>query len=643
MASTVEKKRFSLLVGVGAYPSNNSRKFENGNPISLRNLPGAVNDVKNMSQLLVSQFNFEKPTILLSSPSRPTSPTTQESEHSLPTHANIKKQLGEICKDTKEGDLFLFYFAGHGATLKTLETSPKDGRENDPSLLTGNYCEGKPPVRGWELNLWLRKFGEKGVRVVVIIDSCYSEKAWRDNDKQRTPFDWSEPPNLPSDEIVMQGTKGKPGHRDGELETFWDLNLPNMTVMTACKGTETASEQEENGLLYGAFTLALRKCLQTLEPASTYRILKDGTTKFFSAWSVQQNPQVFGQDRLVFLQDFEPVTTTPFLGMLKDGQVSLDAGKIHGINPRTEFVSTSAVAVKVMITDTGDYTSTATISEGSIPNSSQVVQLVPSRWSTAKSLKVTIDPNLGSDFKKYLDPELDSRLVGEFSCSRESAIPDDKDEKIIHLHLEKSKDHDINILAQEWVTKNEGPVRGWKLEGQTEKDKAKESAIAIRHLFRLGQIRQLESNTRGESKLEYSISTDEKDPLRFKYDFKNSGMKELHFVVLILSAGFHVKQLYPVEDKTCSVKRNDEDYFKFRLKAPDKSKIKEPVEEQQEYCDTIRTIVMRGKGVSMKNIELPDIWNAGEWEEKTNKEGRDGDVEEEFDWWIDDKFLTYMA
>ncbi|KAI0536693.1 hypothetical protein GGR58DRAFT_381472 [Xylaria digitata] len=146
--------------------------------------------------------------------------------------------------------------------------------------MTADYCCGRPAIRGWELNEWLWQFHEKGVRVIVVLDSCYFGGAWRAGFRFRSSENWTPPSNLPADEDAVQGSQRKPGYRDGDLNICWDLNPRDFTLMTACQNTEKAAEQNENGIVYGAFTLALMKYFQDLLNPSTptYHAICDYTT-----------------------------------------------------------------------------------------------------------------------------------------------------------------------------------------------------------------------------------------------------------------------------------------------------------------------------------------------------------------------------
>ncbi|KAI1157270.1 caspase domain-containing protein [Nemania serpens] len=684
METSTAPKRFALLVGVDFYQDNNMRRLPNGASVSLRHLEGAVNDVRIIQKLLQDQFQFGSVCTLTStaSPNDPGIPI--EPEHDWPTHANIKRAFEETHNKANSGDIFFFQFSGHGALLKATSNSPKDGRTNDSSLMTADYCCGKPAVRGWELNEWLFKFHEKGVRVVVLLDSCYSGGAWRAGSRFRAPDNWTPPPNLPSDEVAVQGTQKKPGHRDGDLGICWDLNPKGFTLMTACQNTETASERNDDMTVYGAFTLALIEYFRdpSTPLAPTYHAICNSTTRKIASWKISQNPQIFGRDRLAFLEDFEPISATPVFGTLNNGIVTLPVGKIHGINKRTEFVtiSTKSPRVIVSINEVSDLESAANIIRGSAQALSQPSLFIPYRWSSEHTLKITVDPKIRDSFQQKLLDGLESRICGEIKCVKEGEMTKNEtpnvtwpwfrlaclktiirlfgtwipgngrsteaasstkneDSKAMWFRLGVKEGGGVDIFGPEKILGDRGPVRGWKTEGETEDERARESAIALAHLFRFGQILHLENDSKDAKPFKITIGSNpgENTGRIINFTLQNNDNEGLNFAVLILSPGFHVKQLFPPTDTLQVVASGRTHSINFSLTVPDELKNSEPNNQQRGYRDIVRTVVTKGRNVSLKSIELPDIWNACLWDsQRTSSSGRDANLEVPFNWWIHD-------
>lgn len=182
-------QRFALLVGVDFYLTGPSKTTKDGSKVTLRNLGGSVNDATSIREVLWEEFQVESPSVLTSSAPETAGgeiagPT--EPEDRWPTFVNIKREFDAVYDQSTAGDFFFFHFSGHGGRLSPIDGSPDD-RSVNPSLLTVDFCCGEPAVRGWQLNEWLKRLNEKGVQVVVSLDSCYSGGSWRDSGRFRTP------------------------------------------------------------------------------------------------------------------------------------------------------------------------------------------------------------------------------------------------------------------------------------------------------------------------------------------------------------------------------------------------------------------------------------------------------------------------
>lgn len=189
-----------------------------------------------------------------------------------------------------------------------------------------------------------------------------------------------------------------------------------------------------------------------------------------------------------------------------------------------------------------------------------------------------------------------------------------------------------------------GPVRGWRSQGETDEKRARESAIALAHLFRFGQILHLrnESQDTKPFHVNFEFGSGESQQ-KVRCMFQNNQNEELHFAVLVLSPGFHVKQLFPATNNLQSVPSNECRSFGFRLTVPAELRRDEVHDRQHVYRDIIRTVVMRGKSLSLRSMELPNIWDADQWDyDRSSNSGRDGYLLDEFSWWIQDypKFST---
>lgn len=130
------------------------------------------------------------------------------------------------------------------------------------------------------------------------------------------------------------------------------------------------------------------------------------------------------------------------------------------------------------------------------------------------------------------------------------------------------------------------------------------------------------------------------DNQKVKFTFKNQCAAELHFTVIVLSPGYHVKQIYPRWDSPKTVQGSETDSFQFRMKIPDVLKRGRTANLNQWHRDILRTVVTSSKLLSLKSLELPDIWDTNHIEHKGRSHlGRDAKLLSDtsnVDWWIKD-------
>ncbi|KAJ0296648.1 hypothetical protein Brms1b_013696 [Colletotrichum noveboracense] len=639
-------KRFALLVGVDLYLNNNARKDINGSVLSLSSLQGCVNDVEAIQKLLQAEFQVDNLSILTSSPAESqhaTSVEPSESLDQLPTFKNIKSEFDKIIGQASAGDFFFFHFSGHGGRLQPLQCSPSN-RSADPSLLTADFCQGEPAVRGWQLNRWLERLNNKEVRVVAILDSCHSGGAWRGG-PFRTPADWPVVPNLPADEAAAPDDVAEPGNRDGELANSWSINPKGFTLMAACESEEKATEKTINGKPGGAFTHALVNRLKKNKMAnklSTYRVIRDQIALDIKG----QTPVIYGQDRLLFFGNVEPFSATPLVAEIKTGTASLPIGKIHGVCLGSEFSSfPPSYGTGFSITQVHDFDCNASISDAAeLALRAHQRLVVPSRWSFGeKTLRVSVDSTFENEFQRLLFKYLQNRIASDIEITEieETAGPDDS-----VLTVSQNNGH-IGVLGTgSWIGYRD-QVRGLDIAGQHMEERASKAANALSHLARFEQVFNLKGLVSNESPpYEVKLSSNGVDypgPFpnnqRHAFIFKNMCQDELYLTVISLGPGFNIKQFYPSSDFGDCVKGGQERSFPFDVSIPSELIRAGPVDQAGVHRDILRTIITKGKNVSWKSLELPHLWNADQVElgKFSSSPGRDVRVvSTSFSWWVQD-------
>ncbi|KAL6406633.1 Peptidase C14 caspase domain [Ilyonectria robusta] len=644
-------KLFSLLVGIDLYLSG-ERKNAQGKRIPIDNLQGCVNDVRNIERFLredtAQRFQVMTPSVLTSSVDQN---RTEPSEplKCWPTFANIKKEFEKVERLASPGDFFFFQFSGHGARLLKVSGSPSK-TQHDPCLLTVDYFREQRAVRGWEINQWLKNLNEKKIQIVVIIDSCYAGGGWRSGDsggRWRSPEGLATVPNLPIDGDPTIETPVMSNSRDGELDVSWSINPEGFTLMAACKGDEKAFETIINGKAGGEFTCGLLESLKPVKRSKqsevnlTYRAIRDHIAQQLTG--NDQTPRVFGRDRLLFLGSQEPFFPTRLVVKVDKDEVSLPIGKVHGIHEGCEFTTIApASEATFQIDKVEEDNCSATVP----PHVLQILQksvceVVPSRWSLGKdALQILVDASLGSEFQAALYESLQKRIVGSIKVRNHEVGRPDPDS----LRLAKGKgDGSIDIFGPQSLIGYKSAVRGLNLSGDNVEDIA---AIALSHLTRFGQILDL-SEQASNAKKPFDLTWDPGPNIngketfhehqQFKLIVANKGEDPLHFTVLGLSPGFHVKQAYPSSDHPATVDPGKEDSFSFTIRIPDELRTVQMTDDKPIHRDIFRTIITVGREFSWKILELPDIWNASQYADLIRSRRDMVPQDKGFSWWVVDR------
>jgi len=206
LTSSAPARYFALLVG-----------YNDGN------LKGVENDVYGMNKVLSGRKGFGKRIEIL----------RQEKANV----SNIRDKIREAGARMKDGDAFLFYFAGHG--------SERLGR-------SALYTEVLPPA---ELYFYLNGLLPPEAKKIVIIDGCFS------------------------------------GHF--ALERYM---RPEMIVLTSTTDKDVAKEAAHNGEVHGVFTASLIDIIEQESHRLNWRELKQRLENHHLLQRRRQRPMVAACD-----------------------------------------------------------------------------------------------------------------------------------------------------------------------------------------------------------------------------------------------------------------------------------------------------------------------------------------------------------
>ncbi|KAH7134615.1 caspase domain-containing protein [Dactylonectria estremocensis] len=656
MERPYSQRRFALLVGIDLYLRNGTNKNRDA---AINDLRGCVNDVNLMKAVIRDRFDVANPVVLTSSPGATVGKFRQSKEPSdvLPTYTNIERAFASVTAEARAGDVFFFQYSGHGGLLPRAPGSPP-GRRRDPSLLTADFCLNGPPVRGWELNRWLKRLNEKGVQVIVVLDSCYSGESWRNDQQVRTPGDWDDGPDQgeeaseeANDETPAERLAEPPAEpptessfRNAALEKSWSINPDGFTLMAACKANEVAKEIKVNGKSHGAFTHELAKLLSVSlrdTTPSTYCVLREKVAERLETH--KQSPEVFGRDRLAFFDNYEPFLTNPLVSRVEGTDIVVPIGKVHGVRRGTRFAQIPLFRdVFFDVNKINEWECRASLSSGNLVTGQYSLEVVTSKWGLGDEVfKVYVDGALGDDFQEALYERLDQLLAGFIEVEEFYGSPPNKE----FLTLTKQDPDGVAISGPSSLVGYEGPLHCLDLRGTSDLQLAARGAVALAHLARFRQILvDMPKEACRESAPFESSVTQTSNPgdanLKVKFVFKNTGDGDLYLNVLSLHPGFGVRQIYPGTRSRDAMRPGKSVSFTMEIKFP--SEIWDRAKKPASQRDMIRVVATSGEDVSWRSLELPDIWQVDQVEARAQGgNGRDFRIlEDEFRWWVVDHVIA---
>lgn len=272
-AAFAEGRKAGLFIGINEYDGKEISK-----------LRSCVNDAISMKAKLANRYGFQSPNLTLLT-------------DAAATRKNILENLASYEKQLAKGDLFVFYYSGHGSLYPDALTPDRDEtRMVTPpprtQLATGYYDSTLVPVDGhlhtsgknWgnkilddELNAIFSRFTAKGVQVIFISDSCHSGTLAKSLQPETNEVKFVSPQALGFDttnwnQLVKQG-----GRRAGE-------NFNNLLLVIASSQDSqfSAAWNPETGTRMSLFTYAFLKELESFESSGrifTYQTINDDVNR----------------------------------------------------------------------------------------------------------------------------------------------------------------------------------------------------------------------------------------------------------------------------------------------------------------------------------------------------------------------------
>ncbi|KAF2258471.1 hypothetical protein CC78DRAFT_572486 [Lojkania enalia] len=315
---------YSILIGINFYQSQPLSSCVNDVQETeryLRNLPYSVN---------ISVFSATSPT-----DPHGCSPT-EDFQH-WPTHGNVMAGFRNIISKVKALDFVHIHFSGHGTSLPPSSVNRNMG-DVALVLLDGQNGNKIRYLRGIELARIINEIVQKGARVTLVLDCCFSGGVSRnaDLDSVRSigysaEIDASSPPL--SEESIIVATNYT-ASRDGSMLSNWLIDPDTYIIFAACGPQEFAGGIEHrNKKKYGALSYLLLESLdETANSLKTSQEIYQKLCATFRQKRPQQNPVLYGNTNLSF---FGPLVSAPIASFAASGPnspgICLEGGQAHGV------------------------------------------------------------------------------------------------------------------------------------------------------------------------------------------------------------------------------------------------------------------------------------------------------------------------
>lgn len=228
-------RRRAVLVGIDDYsasrlPGPRDAKVDTRD---WRDLKGAVRDVQTLRALLMLLYGFEERDIVTL--------TDQEATRAAILQAIDKHLVAPAAK----GDSVFFYFAGHGSQVPNSRSDELD--HLDESIIPADSRRGAPDIRDKELRTRFNAILDRGARLTLLLDHCYSGSSFRGLPTGARPRGIR-----PATLDVKDGTNYGP-----RPETRGAL------VLAATQDLDSAWEiRDEQGQFHGAFSWAFIRAIR---------------------------------------------------------------------------------------------------------------------------------------------------------------------------------------------------------------------------------------------------------------------------------------------------------------------------------------------------------------------------------------------
>ncbi|MEA5499116.1 caspase family protein [Limnoraphis robusta] len=339
---------YALLIGNDCYLPNT---LPDGS--TFKSLRGCVRDITLVEEYLKKSYNLKDEHLLkLTSTNDPNNPKQPLEDPSLwPSYKNMVAKFQQITEIAQPNDRVYIHYSGHGGRTSTNYPDLKGDDGVDETLVPNDLgTNDGQHLRDLELAQLLQNMVEKGLIVTVVLDSCHSGGASRDEEKNGyyirglNIIDTTPRPTeslVASPEKLMQTwdklTEGKRNVTAAGL-----LPQPKgYTLLAACQDNESAYETTFEGQRHGAMTYWLINSLKKLGSQITYQSLHNRLLANINSDNNKQTPMLHGEGDRLFLSSegtsYQLAVPVMDIDAAKN-RVQLQVGEATGVSKGSEFV-----------------------------------------------------------------------------------------------------------------------------------------------------------------------------------------------------------------------------------------------------------------------------------------------------------------
>lgn len=344
VSSPAWAERHALLIGISQYTAGGAQ--------NLHDLPGTQNDIALIESVLQSRLGFTPDRI-------------QVLRDAEATHRNIEQAFRSLAQQVQPGDFVYIHYSGHGSYLPDAGGHKRDGAYQTV-VSYGARAPGRAEsdldrfdVLDDELNQWLKPIDERAGELIYVADSCHAATNTRGTQALVTraaPLD--DQPNHP---------------RRGQVETPYQFR--NAALIYAARADQSAHEfKTDDQQPHGVFTWHWAQALQSVRAGETWAQVftraADGVSRTHGN---SQHPQsegpALGRAILGGTVDPRPAVMVREVRAPREGAgttVTLDAGRLSGVNPGSRFASTGEVPAELEITQSFATWSEARVLQGTV-------------------------------------------------------------------------------------------------------------------------------------------------------------------------------------------------------------------------------------------------------------------------------------